>query len=554
MGPHFEGRRYLIPFRAILLPQIFTDVLVIGGGVAGLRAALTAARSADVICLMKADAERSNTAWAQGGIAAALAAGDSFESHLEDTLVAGAALCERDVAARIIGDGPARIRELVEMGMPFDRGHDQELLFGREGAHSANRILHAHGDATGAALAKTLVAACRAHEKVRIFEQCFALDLITDDGVGRCLGAITHHPKYGLQVIWARVTILASGGCGQVYRETTNAPVATGDGIAMAYRAGAELADLEFMQFHPTTLYVAGAARALVSEAVRGEGATLVDREGRRFMTEIHELAELAPRDIVSRAIHRLLANSQDSCVYLDARGLGSKRFSERFPGITQLLERFEIDPGRDLIPIRPAAHYMIGGVLVDERTRTSIPGLLACGEVSCTGLHGANRLASNSLLEGLVTGHVAGLECTTFLGESVGAPMRIVADIRPSDRSELDTHDVLSSLRSVLWRHAGIERDGDRLAEVSEMFDFWARYTMDKIFDERLGWEVQNALTVGAAIVRAARWREESRGTHYRLDHPETLDAYSAHAVWRKSQAKPRVAKLGAFKPIFSN
>lgn len=548
MDASFGERRYLIPFRAILLPQIFTDVLVIGGGVAGLRAALRAAEGADVICLAKGEATLSNTAWAQGGIAASLEGPDGMASHVDDTMTAGAGLCEPSVVQEVVTAAPKHIAELTEMGMPFDRDADENLELGREGAHSAPRVLHARGDSTGRALAETLLGGLRAHERIRLFDKCFALDLITEGRNGsRCLGAITHHPQHGLQVIWARATILASGGCGQVFRETTNAAGATGDGIAMAFRAGAELADMEFMQFHPTTLYVAGAARALISEAVRGEGARLVDKSGRRFMVGVHDMAELAPRDVVSRSIHDILSSSQDSSVYLDAREIGTRRFKQRFPGIFELLARFDIDPGEDLIPIRPAAHYAIGGVRVDLAGRTSLAGLLACGEVACSGLHGANRLASNSLLEGMAYGERCGTSALELLDEPVGG-LKIVSDIRLSDRSELDVSDVFSSLRSVLWRHVGISRTGDRLSEVGEMFDFWARYTLDKIFDDREGWEVQNALTVGALIVRAAKWRRESRGTHQRTDIPDPDPSFEVHACWRTDASEPRVVPVGRF------
>ena len=537
---HLEDRRYLIPFRAILLPQIFTDVLVMGSGVAGLRAALTAAEGAEVICLAKGEAARSNTAWAQGGIAAVLRDEDSLAAHVEDTLEAGAGLCSPDAVAGVIGQGPEQIGKLLELGMGFDRDEAGELLFGREGAHSTHRILHADGDATGRVLADTLIQAVRGHERIRLFENCFALDLVTaPGGERRCLGAITHHPQHGLQVIWARSTVLASGGAGQVYRETSNAPGATGDGIAMAWRAGAELADMEFVQFHPTTLYVAGAARALISEAVRGEGAQLVDGSGRRFMAGVHELAELAPRDVVSRAIHAQLSAGPNARVFLDARTIGSARFRARFPGIFELLAEFGIDPGDDLVPIRPAAHYTIGGVVADLSGRTSLPGLLACGEVACTGLHGANRLASNSLLEGLVCGDAAGREALESLAEPLSAPTKIVSDIRPSTRSELDVDDVLSSLRSVLWRHVGIEREGGQLADVEDMLEFWARYTLDKIFDETKGWEAQNALTIAALITASARAREESRGTHFRRDFPDTEEAARVRRVFRRSSER---------------
>jgi len=538
----FDQRRYLIPFRSALLPQIFTDVLIVGAGVAGLRAALAAAEHSDVILLAKGSLNQSNTAWAQGGIAVALdEAHDSIDDHVANTLAAGADLCDEPVVRHIIGQGPRRVGELIEMGMPFDRDTAGELAFGREGGQTAARILHADGDSTGRALAATLIKQVHQHERIRVFDECFALDLLTaDDNGSRCLGAITHHPRYGLQMIWARATILAAGGCGQVYRETTNPPVATGDGIAMAYRAGAKLADMEFMQFHPTVLYIAGASRALISEAVRGEGAYLVDRSGQRFMVDQHPQAELAPRDIVARAIRRQLAVSANNSVYLDARHLGSQHFAERFPSITGLLRKFDIDPGEHLIPIRPAAHYMIGGIWVDEVGRTSIPGLYAAGEVACTGLHGANRLASNSLLEGLVCGAESGAACCVDVEQGPAVPIRLISDIRPSDRSALDLDDVLSTLRSVMWRHVGIERTGSQLDDVAEMFDFWARYTLDKIFDEREGWQTQNLLTLGALMTRAARWRTESRGAHFRLDHTDPDPAFRAHALWQRGAADP--------------
>lgn len=565
MDASFEQRRYLIPFRATLLPQIFTDVLVIGGGVGGARAALASAESAagrgatgDVILARKGAVKSSSTYWAQGGIAAVIEQGDpedSIDQHVRDTLEAGAGLCDEPMVRRLIEDGPARVRELIEWGMPFDRvrsggprGESEALAFGREGGHSHYRVLHADGDATGRALAQTLEQRVHDDERIRVFDECFVLDLITLDGPnghGQCLGAITHHPKYGLQVIWASATILATGGCGQVFRETTNPAAATGDGIALAYRVGAALADLAFVQFHPTTLYVAGAGRWLITEAVRGEGAHLIDRNGYRFMGDYDERLELAPRDVVARSMIEQMARTGHTQVYLDVRHLGRAHFAQRFPGICKLLEKFDIDPATTPIPVHPSAHYMVGGVHTDPDGRTSVPGLYACGETACTGLHGANRLASNSLLEGLVFGQRAGAACAEMLGNGGATPYKIVADIRPSDRSELDLADVRSSLRSVMWRHVGIERNGDRLGEVAEMFDFWARYTMDKIFDERSGWEVQNLLTVGALITRAAAWRRESRGTHYRIDHPEPRDDYRLHDLWRRGEAEPTTSAV---------
>ncbi len=536
----FDERRYLIPFRSALLPHIFTDVLVIGTGVAGHRAALAAAEHGDVIIASKGELKDCNTYYAQGGVAAVMDEADNFESHIQDTLVAGADLCDRNVVKQVVEHAPQRIAELIQWGMRFDAA-GEKLALGREGGHSAHRILHSDGDATGKELAHTLDAKVRENENIRIFSECFVLDLITtDSGTPRCLGAITHHPKYGLQVIWAKATILASGGAGQVYRESTNPRVATGDGIAIAYRAGVQLQDMAFMQFHPTTLYIAGAARSLITEAVRGEGAYLIDSNGDRFMLGYHEMAELAPRDIVSRAILAQMAKTNHTHVYLDCRHLGAEKFAKRFPGIHRFLGKFGIDPAKDPIPIHPSAHYMVGGIRTDLQGRTSLHGLYACGEVTATGLHGANRLASNSLLEGLVYGKICGDACQEMFEDAGQGPMKIISDIRLSERSELDLHDVRSSLRSVMWRHVGIEREGKRLDEVAEMFEFWGRYTLDKIFDDREGWEVQNMLLVGALMTQAARWRCESRGTHYRSDCPASVKAFHVHDVWQREKSEP--------------
>lgn len=545
-----HSRRYLIPFRTLLLPHVFTDTLVLGAGVAGLRAAIEAARHGDVIVAAKDSQELSNTAWAQGGVAAAIAADDSVEDHVGDTLAAGAGLCELEAVQTLVAEGPERIRELLDWGMRLDRDSEGSLVLGREGGHRRARIVHTDGDATGAELGRCLREVVRRSGNVRLFERCFALDLLTSEGEGgrsdhRVLGAITWHPRFGLQIIWAKATILACGGAGQVYRETTNPRVATGDGLAMAWRAGAALADLEFMQFHPTTLYVAGAARALISEAVRGEGAKLVDREGRSFMEHYSEMVELAPRDVVSRAIADHLTRTRQAHVCLDCRHFPPGRFAERFPGLAAMLQKFDLDPQRDLIPVHPAAHYTIGGVWTDLSGRTALPGLFACGEVACMGLHGANRLASNSLLEGLVYGRRAGAAAAEERGR-LGGPVQIISDIRLSEHGELDLADVRSSLRSTMWRNVGIERGGGKLSDVVEMFAFWTRYTLDKIFDEPAGWETQNLLTVGSLMTRAAAWREESRGTHCRLDHPHPRAEFLVHALWRLGQESPSLSPLG--------
>lgn len=539
----FEQRRYLIPFRSLLLPHVFCDTLVIGGGVAGARAAIEASRHGSVIVVSKDKLEVSATAWAQGGIAAVLTPDDSVDEHVRDTLVAGAGLCDEPTVRVAVEEAPAEVEKLIQWGMRFDRTADGELQFGREGGHGRNRIIHSDGDATGAELARCLAAQLRMCEHLRVFEHCFALDLITAAGNGRSdhrvLGAITHHPRYGLQLVWAKAIILAAGGAGQVYRETTNPRVATGDGLAMAYRAGAVIADVEFMQFHPTTLYIAGATRALITEAVRGEGAYLVDRDGRRFMPEYHEQAELAPRDVVSRSIIAQIARSDEPCVYLDVRHLDQENFRGRFPSLVKLLRGFDINPASNLIPVRPCAHYAIGGAWTDLDGRTSLPGLYACGESACNGFHGANRLASNSLLDGLVFGKRAGAACAEMMDTPTG-PSNIISDIRIADTGELDIHDVRSSLRSAMWRNVGIERTGSKLADAVDMFDFWGRYTLDKIFDEPNGWATQNMLVVAALMTRAAAWRTETRGVHWRLDHPETNPELAVHALWSIGAEQP--------------
>lgn len=531
-------RRYLVNFETRRVGHIFTDVLVIGGGAAGMRAAIEATQYGQVLMIVKDDAEESNSAYAQGGVAAVLDQADSIEDHVHDTLVAGAGLCDERAVREVAAHAAKQIHELVEWGADFDR-RGGELDLTREGGHGQRRIVHAHGDATGREIVRTLWRRAMGCEGLKIFDHCFVIDLITDppdggDGAA-VLGVITWHDRYGPQMIWARQTILAAGGAGVLWRETTNPPVATADGHAIAFRAGAVLADLEMMQFHPTTLYIAGASRSLVSEAVRGEGAYLVDRNGERFMPSVHPDAELAPRDVVSRAILKQIADTGGG-VYLDVRHLGAERFARRFPSIYEQCRKFEIDPATDRIPVRPAAHYMIGGVRTDLEGRTNLANLLACGECATTGLHGANRLGSNSLIEALVLGK----RCGRLAGEaSRDANGRLaVTDMKYAfesvRRTDLDLSDIRNSLRAIMWRNVGVDRAGQTLDETIEIVNFWGRYVLDKGFFHPDGWQLQNMLTVARLVAELAHRRTESRGVHYRTDHPDPDPAWRRHQTLR--------------------
>ena len=545
MNTAYLQRRYLVSFESRRLPHIFTDVLVIGSGAAGLRAAIEAAGCGQVILVTKGGVNESNTYYAQGGLAAVIDRRDSIEQHVADTLATACDIGDEEVIRYVVSQAPQHIAEMQAWGVRFDTTGGGELSLGREGGHSAHRIVHAHGDATGQALAEVLAARARQTTDLKIFEECFAIDLVTDPpegGVGStCLGALTYNPRYGLQMIRARVTILAGGGAGVVWRETTNPPSATADAIAMVFRAGGTIADAEMMQFHPTTLYVAGATRSLISEAVRGEGGFLVDRNGERFMGDYHGMADLAPRDVVSRAILDRMAQTGATHVFLDVRGIGERAFAHRFPHIDEQCRHFGINPGSDLIPVHPAAHYMIGGAWVDIDGRTAIDNLLVCGESACTGLHGANRLASNSLTEALIFGQRCGrvaAEMTSTVNDRLAARDIDWANV-PSERTELDLVDIRNSLRSVMWRNAGIIRRGERLAETLEIVCFWGRYVLDKEFFDRAGWEVQNMLTGAYLTVEAALRRTETRGVHYREDFPQANPAWTRHQLMRRGESQ---------------
>ncbi|MFH0911376.1 MAG: L-aspartate oxidase [Planctomycetota bacterium] len=517
--------RFLISADLRTVPSLHPDIVVVGGGIAGLTAALVAAESANVLLLAKGSLEESATYEAQGGIASAVAE-PSWEAHLQDTLRAGAGLCDEAMVRLLVSEGIERVEELLRRKILFDREGDR-LALTLEGGHSMRRILHANGDSTGRVVHEALAAAAKGLSTLQILENHFAIDLLHHEG--RSYGLVCFDTRYGrLLRVEARAVILATGGLGQIYRETTNPEVATGDGFAMAFRAGAELADMEFVQFHPTTLYLAGAPRFLISEAVRGEGAELITLDGKRFMPECHPDAELAPRDVVSQAIIRILQETGASHVLLDLRRLPPDRVRRRFPAITALCAEYGIDVTTMPIPVRPAAHYMMGGVRTDADGRTSVQNLYACGEVACTGVHGANRLASNSLIEGLVFGRRAGLHAAQQMNERKEVYPLSVTHPRPISRNvPLDIDDVMRSLRSLVWRDLGIFRREKTLAEAEETVAFWERYVLAEEFTARAGFEVQNMLTAAKIIARAARRRTESRGAHQRTDFPQTDDAH---------------------------
>jgi L-aspartate oxidase len=518
--------RYLVPFRPKGVPHHFADVLIIGGGLAGLRAANAIDPTLSVLVVTKEALPQSNSAYAQGGIASVIDPEDRFEDHIADTLTAGGKLCDPAVVEMVVREAPERIRELIAWGTHFDL-EAGELALGREGGHSHDRIVHALGDATGKEVMRAVIEHTANLPNVQTWEDTFTIDLLTHNNA--CCGALVWNAAHGKTMVWAKQTILCTGGCGQVFRETTNPEVATGDGLAIAWRAGAELRDMEFMQFHPTVLYIAGSSRNLITEAMRGAGGRLIDRNGHRFMLDYDQRAELAPRDVVSRAIVSQMEKTRHPNVYLDMSHLDPATVRARFPGMTAICAEFGLDITRDPIPVRPGAHYMIGGVTVDLVGRTSLPGLWAAGEVTSSGLHGANRLASNSLLEGLVYGTHAGIGASAA-SESVPDSFQVVPlENRPvTDGGEpLNLADIRNSLKSLMWRACGVRRDASRLSEAAEDIDRWCSYVLPRQFHNPQGWELQNMLVVSRLMIRAAALREETRGVHVRTDFPETDDAH---------------------------
>ena len=510
-----------------------TDFLVVGAGIAGLRAAITLAAHGQVLVITKEQLGESNTSYAQGGIAVAISGDEDVALHLEDTIAAGDGLVNAASARVLVEEGPLRVEELLRWGTGFDRHPEGGLMLTREGAHSRNRILHANGDATGAEIGRSLLVHARSHPAITFIEWATCVDLLVDNG--RVTGLTYLDGAGAVQAVHARAVLLASGGAGQVYSDTTNPAVATGDGIAMAWRAGAMLADMEFYQFHPTALSLPGAPRFLLSEALRGEGAVLVNDRGERFMERYHPLLELAPRDVVARAITRegLGPSGEARPVYLDMRHVTGIDLVQRFPGISAFLAKQGLALSRDCIPVRPAAHYLMGGVRTDVSGRTSLPGLYAAGEVACTGVHGANRLASNSLLEGLVFGARA---AESMLGEAAAVSQLAIPAVKP-ENPDAEDGVLLTKLRALMWLEAGLLRDATGLHRAAEELTGMAARLLGGV--SRKAVELKNLHAIASLIVRSALSREESRGAHYRNDFPARDDAhFRKHSVVRCDEA----------------
>jgi L-aspartate oxidase len=516
------------------------DYIIIGSGIAGLFGALAAQQEGNVLLLTKGNIHDSNTRYAQGGIAAAVGPDDSSSLHLQDTLRAGAGLCDETAARILTYEGPQRVAELMEMGIVFDQLYGATSL-GREGAHSQARVLHAGGDATGMHIELTLADLARS-SKIHIVEHALATRINIDEDTGAAVGVEVLEVQGGRQMNFkGRNIILATGGVGQLFRSTTNSEVATGDGVALAFRAGAEIMDMEFYQFHPTVLNVFGAPRFLISEAVRGEGGVLINAHGERFMGRYHPWGDLAPRDIVSRAIVNEMENTGVDYVSLDLTHLSSPRIIARFPNIHQTCLHHGLDITREPIPVAPAAHYMMGGIKTTVWGETTVPNLYACGEVSCTGVHGANRLASNSLLETIVfskriierTRKTNGLVSVNPIWDKSRRDQLVSVLYRSKGKSNSQSLDRLS-LQDLMWHNMGIMRSEEDLQHVLEILTSWIDFPPKP--GDLTSHELSNMVTVGWLAATAALMRQESRGAHYRSDYPDTLGEWAHHIALVKS------------------
>ncbi|MBD8500702.1 L-aspartate oxidase [Paenibacillus arenosi] len=525
--------RYLVDFSLDTLPQVETDVIIIGAGIAGLYTAILASKHYRVTLITKKSVFDSNTRYAQGGIAAVIADDDSPLYHRQDTLFAGAGLCVEGAVDALVHEGPEGVKELMKMGTTFDL-ENGELALTKEGAHSHRRILHAQGDATGFEIVRALADKVGTIPNIEVWDDHFAIDLMVHEG--ECRGALIQRPTGERLYLTGKATVLCTGGAGQMYRYTTNPEVATGDGIAMAYRAGAIIQDMEFIQFHPTALCYPGAPRFLVSEAVRGEGAILRNIKGERFMSNYHPQLELAPRDIVARAIVSEMEETKSTFVYLDMTHESEEMVKHRFPTIYETCLQYGLDLSSDWIPVAPAAHYTMGGVKTDLNGETNLTRLFACGEASSTGVHGANRLASNSLSEAIVFGRRI-VERIDTLEPMSELNAKLACD---DGRKDLPIQAVVErrlKLQKVMVRYVGLHRDEQSLSkgqeELQRQFGFLqARLTRREDF------EFANLLTCAKLTTDSAQWRQESRGAHYRLDYPERSDErWLKHTLVQRGQ-----------------
>jgi L-aspartate oxidase len=538
--------------------QAETDVLIVGSGIAGLSTALQIAKGSTlrVMVVTKDVLSTGSTRWAQGGIAAALSAEDSAQEHFVDTMVAGAGLCDEAAVRLLVREGPAAVRDLARIGANFDRAGDGALSLTREGGHHRDRIAHAGGDATGAEIERALVARVLDAGGVEVIEHALVLDLLrAADGAvsGVTLHVMGEGSRDGVGAIRARAVVLATGGFGQVFASTTNPSVSTGDGVAAALRAGAVIRDLEFVQFHPTVAYLGADSRGqqpLVSEAVRGEGAVLLDSAGVRFMLGQHELADLAPRDVVAKAILRQMLAAGEPNMWLDARAFGAAKWASRFPTIYATLLDLGIDPVTSLIPVVPAAHYVSGGVAADLQGRSNLPGLYACGEAACSGVHGANRLASNSLLDGLVFGRRIADE---LLGAELPPLLPAAAASASAGGAGLVDGSVRRPLQELMSLHAGVLRDSDGLALAAAGLAELGEHAATTAAGTD-SWEATNLLTVASALVAAARLRTETRGSHWRADFPERDDEHWAVHIDNTLAADGTLHTAVTPKPVTSN
>jgi L-aspartate oxidase len=501
-----------------------TDALIIGSGVAGLRAAIELSRFSDVLIISKDAISEGSTEYAQGGVAVALSDEDTISIHRDDTLYAGDGLCVEGAVDVLVEEGPGRIIELIYWGTQFDRD-GSKLAFTREAAHTKSRILHAHGDSTGREIQRSLMARAKSSDRIEFWDYTFTVDLIVRSG--QCCGAyvLRGRDKNEEIAIQAKLVILATGGLGRIYERTTNPPVSTGDGIAVAFRAGAEIMDMEFIQFHPTTLQLSKERGFLLSESMRGEGGILRNINGERFMSNYHKMEEMAPRDIVCRAIVAEMSKTKSDFVYLDLTHFKPDYLKARFPKVYAKCLEYNLDMTKDMIPVEPSAHYLMGGVRTDLYGKTSLTRLFACGEVACTGVHGANRLASNSLLEGIVFGARCGLSAVKYIMDKDYPDFAIESPFNKA--TDIDSGDIKRStdiMRKELWKDVGIVRCGRSLTRAKEIFKDLMRNTQS-IYKDWSSLELRNMVVVGDIIIESALLRTESRGGHYRTDFPDKDD-----------------------------